>query len=110
MSINFETGNASCSIANCTFETNSVTDDGGALVVRGYGGNVSITNCTFQKNSALRYIGNAIITKCIFQNNRASGGLGGAMSLDMFEGDVNIIITDCTFENNSACLLLWWCS
>ena len=40
------------SIANCTFQNNSGTFYGGAVLLVESTGNVSITNCTFQNNSA----------------------------------------------------------
>ena len=96
------------SITNSKFQVNSAIGvGGGGVVLDGSRGNVNITNSTFQNNSALRdggaiqvSMGIVIITNCTFQNNSASGDLGGAMSLDMLLGIVNVIITNCKFHYN----------
>ncbi len=90
------------SITNCTFKTNSATDDGGAIFNRN--GNLAIKNCVFINNSAGDAGGgiknesaSPIIANCIFTENSAVYG-GGMYN----RNQSNPIVVNCTFSENST--------
>ena len=94
--------NSNCTIVNCSFEDNSVTEKNGGALYWG-GNNGVLAYSTFTDNSASTTAGAAywsgddgIIFNCTFENNAASGGgaIGGA-------GE-NCIISNCLFISNSA--------
>uniref|UniRef100_UPI003341AD71 hypothetical protein n=1 Tax=Flavobacterium sp. TaxID=239 RepID=UPI003341AD71 len=110
--------NSVLNISNCVIATNNKSNngDGGAVLIKGNGNNVTITNTRFEKNNAVN--GGAIcimggttagsnlvtITGSCFENNLAdqtsSTANGGAICIGRGESTVNV--TDCSFTNNQA--------
>ncbi|MGD8538016.1 MAG: right-handed parallel beta-helix repeat-containing protein, partial [Candidatus Aminicenantes bacterium] len=101
---------ASSTITDCYFESNTANDRGGALV-NGWGSGAStVKDCVFIANGA--NYGGAImndlnstvvhpkILNCTFYDNQASGlaGYGGAM----YNTKAAPIITNCSFTSNDA--------
>lgn len=97
------------SINNCTFENNSTTTSGGAIVTNktsfGTGAMVTITNSIIQSNSSveggallLDALSNVAITSTDILNNTSSGK-GGAIST---HGCSSLTITECDVSNNQS--------
>lgn len=102
-------GMVSITVANCVFETNTASQDGGAIHVLNCDATCSISGCTFTSNSAdldgggiSNDTASPTVTGCTFDGNAALGGSpdgrGGAINNSGSSPD----ITGCTFVNNLA--------
>ncbi len=101
---------SSALIVQCTFENNSASVMGGAVMVKGIG-SPQFINCIFRNNGATSpssppYEGGAVFltaispvsfTNCLFHNNKAGGG-GGVAKVPGTEA----IFNNCTFADNQA--------
>ncbi len=107
---------SSAMIVQCTFEDNTASYLGGAVVVYAVGGpnySPQFVNCVFRNNGSTAtddwpYEGGAVFiqggivtfTNCLFHGNNAGGG--GAIA--KVPGSYGIL-TNCTFANNQATLV-----
>ena len=94
---------SSPTITNCTFTSNSVTDNGGGMFNDG-SSSPTLTNCTFSSNSAgnrgggmCNSFSSPTLTNCTFTLN--SAGYGGGMEN---YASSSPSLTNCTFSSNSA--------
>ena len=99
---------SSATVVQCTFENNTASYCGGAVVIWG-NSSPQFVNCTFRHNGATArdppYEGGAVFldsatarfTNCLFHDNKA--GRGGAFAMSPGGG---AIFTNCTFANNQA--------
>ncbi|MFH1111174.1 MAG: right-handed parallel beta-helix repeat-containing protein [Planctomycetota bacterium] len=100
---------SSAMIVQCTFENNTASILGGAVVIRG-NSSPQFVNCIFRHNGATArddapHEGGAVFlesasatfTNCLFHDNKA--GRGGAFAMSPGGGAV---FTNCTFANNQA--------
>jgi gliding motility-associated-like protein len=110
--------NSVLNITNCIIATNKKEDngDGGGVLVKGNGNNVTITNSRFEKNDAVN--GGAIcimggtsaapnlvnITGSCFENNKVSqvSSVVNGAAICIGRGGSTINVTDCSFTNNLA--------
>ncbi|MBI4578304.1 MAG: right-handed parallel beta-helix repeat-containing protein [Planctomycetes bacterium] len=94
--------NASPTIVNCTFESNTALVYGGGVF--NYNSSPTFRDCTFAGNTTLgsgggtlNFNSNPTLVDCTFTNNSANSG--GAMSN---RDNSSPRLTDCTFTDNSA--------
>ena len=80
---------ANFNINNCVFNSNSVLEDGGAIMLWGADDNY--------KYEYQGYITQTNVTNCTFENNKA-GKNGGAI----WNNNVYFVVADCKFINNKA--------
>ena len=110
--------NSVLNITNCIIATNKKEDngDGGGVLVKGNGNNVTITNTRFEKNDAVN--GGAIcimggtsaapnlvtITGSCFENNKVSqvSSVVNGSAICIGRGGSTVNVTDCSFTNNLA--------
>jgi hypothetical protein len=110
--------NSVLNISNCIIATNKKegNGDGGGVLVKGSGNNVTITNTRFENNDAVN--GGAIcimggittapnivnITGSCFENNKASqvSSVVNGAAICIGRGQSTVNVTDCSFTNNLA--------
>lgn len=99
--------NGTITITNCTFDSNTVFDYGGAIYVDP-GATVLISGSTFTDNTA--YDGGAIynnggmltINRSTFTSNQASGSTYGGGAILNTENGGTVNLADCIFTSNRA--------
>src|SRR6476660_1973949 len=113
-----ETGDATLTITNCTFDSNT-GDYGGAIYNDGFNDTASattatltVTNSTFSNNHGSQYggaiwndgsFGHASLTVSNSTFTKNTGQIStGAIQHDGFMGEATGSITNCTFDHNSA--------
>jgi hypothetical protein len=92
------TGTTTVTVTNCTFESNSAQNNGGAIMEQ-FVGSVTVIGCTFHANSAASggaVVGIVKLIDCTLTSNSASVQGGGFYAL------YASIVTDCTLSGNSA--------